>query len=105
MRIGPDRDFMQKKSSVPFRFELISRVLACFAAWTCLLILGAQAQELFGPPMNFTTGKKPEWIAVGDFNGDAKPDLAVANSSLSNGSNNVSVLLNNGIGGFESPVN
>jgi hypothetical protein len=36
-------------------------------------------------------GSFPYSVAVGDFNGDGKPDLAVANSD----SNNVSVLINN----------
>ena len=36
-------------------------------------------------------GSNPQSVAVGDFNGDGKPDLAVANSD----SNNVSVLINN----------
>ena len=40
-------------------------------------------------------------MAVGDFNGDGKPDLAVAND----GSNNVSVLLGNGDGTFQTAVN
>ena len=35
-------------------------------------------------------------MAIGDVNGDGKPDLAVANY----GSNTVSVLLGNGAGGF-----
>jgi hypothetical protein len=39
-------------------------------------------------------------VAVGDFNGDGKPDLAVANSS----SNNVGVLLGNGDGTFQAAV-
>ena len=37
-------------------------------------------------------------MAVGDFNGDGVPDLAVANT----GSNNVSVLLGNGDGSFQA---
>jgi VCBS repeat-containing protein len=39
-----------------------------------------------------TVGTAPVALAVGDFNGDGKADLAVANS----GSNNVSILLGNG---------
>jgi hypothetical protein len=44
----------------------------------------------FAPQQTFPTGINPISVAVGDFNGDGKPDLAVANS----GSNSVSVLLN-----------
>ena len=40
-------------------------------------------------------------MAVGDFNGDGKADLAVANY----GSDNVSVLLGNGNGTFQAAVN
>jgi probable HAF family extracellular repeat protein len=53
----------------------------------------------------FTVGANPQSVAVGDFNGDGFQDLAVANS----GSNNVTVLLGNGSGGFTaasgSPIN
>ena len=48
------------------------------------------------PRSPFPVGAGPFSIAVGDFNGDGKPDLAVAN----NLSNNVTVLLGNGTGGF-----
>ena len=44
----------------------------------------------------FAAGTHPDSVAVGDFNGDGKQDLAAAN----NGSNNVTVLLGNGSGGF-----
>ncbi len=40
--------------------------------------------------------RAPHSLAVGDFNGDGKPDLAIANGA----SNNVTVLLGNGSGGF-----
>src|SRR6266566_370531 len=49
----------------------------------------------------YAVGTAPVAIAIGDFNGDGKPDLAVANS----GSNNVSILLNNGDGTFQAAVN
>ena len=45
-------------------------------------------------PTNFAAGTHPVSVAVGDFNGDSDPDLAVANS----GSDNVSILLG-GAGG------
>ena len=43
----------------------------------------------------------PWSVAVGDFNGDGLPDLAVANFF----SNDVSVLLGNGDGSFQAPRN
>jgi hypothetical protein len=46
------------------------------------------------------TGSIPYSVAVADFNGDGKPDLAVANA----GSNTISVLLGNGDGTFATPM-
>ena len=43
----------------------------------------------FGAATNFGAGSAPRSVAVGDFNGDGKQDLATANQN----SNNVSVLL------------
>ena len=48
----------------------------------------------------FTVGTNPYSVAVGDFNGDGFPDLATANQ----GSNNVTVLLGNGLGGFTAAL-
>lgn len=48
------------------------------------------------PGSPFAVGTTPYSITAGDFNGDGKADLAIAN----NGSNNVTVLLGNGTGGF-----
>jgi hypothetical protein len=55
----------------------------------------------FQASRNFSAGTSPHSVAVGDFNGDGKPDLAVANLS----SNNVSILLGNGDGSFQQAVN
>jgi len=54
----------------------------------------------FLPPVTFPTASAPAGVAVGDFNGDGKPDLVSANP---NGS--VSVLLGNGDGTFQSARN
>ncbi len=48
------------------------------------------------PGSPVAVGTAPDFLAVGDFNGDGKPDLAIANY----GSNNVTVLLGNGAGRF-----
>jgi hypothetical protein len=50
--------------------------------------------EQFGSP--FGTGANPRSVAVGDFNNDGAEDLATANA----GSDNVTVRLGNGAGGF-----
>src|SRR5439155_10963871 len=44
----------------------------------------------------YGTGSEPNSVAIGDLNGDGKPDLATANWN----SNTVSVLLGNGDGNF-----
>jgi FG-GAP-like repeat/Dockerin type I domain/FG-GAP repeat len=54
-------------------------------------------------PVRFATtslvaGHGPQSATVGDFNGDGKQDLAVANS------NTVAILLGNGAGGFSAPT-
>ena len=48
------------------------------------------------PGSPFATGTTPFSVAVGDFDGDGKPDLVTAND----GSSNVTILLGNGAGGF-----
>src|SRR5439155_1133179 len=50
----------------------------------------------FGAKTDFTTGNNPYSVAIGDLNGDGKPDLAVANYN----SSTVSVLLGTGGGSF-----
>ncbi|MBV9009153.1 MAG: VCBS repeat-containing protein, partial [Verrucomicrobia bacterium] len=53
------------------------------------------------PSLSYTAGILPQSVVVGDFNGDGKTDLAVANSN----SNNVSILLGYGDGTFQIPMN
>ncbi|WP_322647924.1 FG-GAP-like repeat-containing protein [Nostoc sp. ChiVER01] len=64
-------------------------------------ILGANSTANFQPATNFSVGTSPFSVAVGDFNGDGKLDLAAANRD----SNNVSVLLGNGSGSFATATN
>jgi FG-GAP-like repeat/FG-GAP repeat len=47
-------------------------------------------------PVNYAAGTNPQAVVTGDFNGDGRLDLAVANYSDST----VSVLLGNALGGF-----
>ena len=55
----------------------------------------------FASPTSYAVGSLPLDVAVGDLNGDGKPDIAVVNS----GSNDVSVLLGNGDGTFQPATN
>jgi uncharacterized repeat protein (TIGR01451 family) len=55
----------------------------------------------FESPTTYPVGTSPYAIVAGDFSGDGKSDLAVANA----GSNNISVLVNNGDGTFKPAVN
>ncbi|NCR19475.1 MAG: hypothetical protein GPJ22_20640, partial [Microcystis aeruginosa LL13-03] len=55
----------------------------------------------FSAATNFTVGTSPISVTVGDFNGDGKSDLAVANRD----GNNVSVLLGTGTGSFGPATN
>lgn len=53
-------------------------------------VLLGNGQGSFGPATFFTVGKFPRAVAVGDFDGDGRPDLAVVN----NGDGSASILLN-----------
>ena len=68
----------------------------------CLNAVWAQSPPpaSFLPAVNYGVGSEPWSVAVGDFNGDGKPDLAVTNLIT----DNVSVLLGNGDGTFQTAV-
>ena len=59
----------------------------------------------FAPGATVSVGDRARTIAVGDFNGDGKPDLAVTTFSLDGTRNNVAVLLGTGAGTFGAPTN
>ena len=60
--------------------------------------LNSQTAALGFPLSTYAAGNYPYAVAVGDFNGDGKPDLVVANE----GDGTVSVLLGNGDGSFQA---
>lgn len=57
--------------------------------------------SIFSGPRDYVVGAYPESVVVADFNGDGRPDIATANQ----GSDNVSVLLQNSDGTFQTAVN
>jgi hypothetical protein len=72
-----------------------------FGAMTVVALPALAQTALFGPATNYPTGPGPHSVAVGDFTGDAIPDLVTANL---NGAS-VSLLRGTGGGVFAAPVN
>ena len=72
-----------------------------------VVVLIGDGQGDFSNPTTYSVGLVPSAVAVGDFNGDGKLDLAVTdaitNSPLQVG--NVSILLGNGNGTFQAAQN
>jgi hypothetical protein len=68
------------------------------ANWLSVLL--GNGDGTFRAAQTLVAGQSPVSVEVGDFNGDGKPDLVVANYSVSR---TVSVLLGNGNGTFQAP--
>lgn len=64
-----------------------------------VFVLTNTVRNGFERAAEFRAGKRPDYLAAGDLNGDLSPDLVTAN-----GSGTVSVLLNNGAGSFGPPT-
>ena len=79
----------------PWFTAVIAALLVAFAA------PHAGAATIFAAPLSFDTGHAPGFVAVGDLNGDGKPDFVVVNEgSNPSFSSTVSVLLGNGDGTY-----
>ena len=74
---------------------------AVSALMAFMTIAAAASTVQFKPAQSYAVGTNPTSVAVGDFNGDGKLDVAVANS----GSSNVSILLGNGDGTLQPARN
>ncbi|MBS1643119.1 MAG: VCBS repeat-containing protein [Bacteroidetes bacterium] len=59
--------------------------------------VGSITSSSFATKVDFTTGNGPQSVAIGDLDGDGKPDLAVANFNLS--STTVSIFRNTSVSG------
>src|SRR3954464_14958085 len=75
-----------------------ARRVALAAVVMMVVTAGPADAAFFTQPTGspYAAGTAPNQIATGDFNLDTKPDLAVVNSS----SDNVTILLGDGAGGF-----
>ena len=77
-----------------------SGLLALALAVVLPVAVASAGPVAFSPAASFpTAGISPGPVVLGDFNGDGRPDLAIANA----GSSSVSVLLGDGAGGFAVP--
>jgi hypothetical protein len=87
------------------RFAVLSVSLFAVPA-AATTTLGTVSSSSIQPPSfaatkNYRVGRNPWSVAIGDLNGDRKPDLAVANYS----GPSVSVLMNRGDGSFRAARN
>ena len=93
------RETQSIQTSGLVRSGLLATLL--FVAAAVLVPASSWAAVGFEPKQDFTAGEGPASVAVGDFDSDDRPDLAVANRN----SGNVSVLRGDGTGSFEAPKN
>jgi hypothetical protein len=72
------------------------------ANYSNLSVLLGSGNGSFSTPKTYAAGTSdPRSIVLGDLNGDGKPDLAISGGS---GSMTIQVVLNDGTGGFVTPI-
>jgi hypothetical protein len=71
---------------------------------TVSILLG-NGDGTFQAAQSFSVGVGVQSMAIGDFNGDGHPDLAVIRFPSSNGGTAATILLGNGDGSFQAPLN
>jgi hypothetical protein len=64
--------------------------------------LSASSAPSFAAPRSYPTGSEPYSVAIGDLNGDGKPELVTANGRYE--TNTISVLANRGDGTFRAKL-
>jgi hypothetical protein len=83
------------------KLDLVVTDASAAAATTTISVLLGNGDGTFQPHVEYQAGLVPTSVAIGDFNGDGKLDLAVADFSKVN---TVTVLLGKGDGTFSAPV-
>lgn len=75
-----------------------------FGSGATLAVLLGNGDESFQTPVTYSVPAAP-YLALADFNSDGRPDIAVTGPIYGGQANQLSVLLNNGDGTFQAPVN
>src|ERR1700687_1208415 len=92
------RCFSPWEGTVAIPNKMRAVLYAGLALCHVLFVATAQGQGISFARQDYAVGTSPQGIAVADLNGDGQLDLAVANE----GSNDVSALLGNGDGTFQT---